>query len=233
MAKVSGGGSRIVFGVVLILVGVLLMLSHVGWFSFGELVQFFWPLALIVIGLWQWATRRFRASFWPLLLIVLGVFFLLLNLGLLDGRTFGVVIGAVMIGFGIWLVIRKARPRTVQAVSSADGVDHWIMFGGVEEELTTQQFNGGNVTAIFGGADLDLRHAGLAEGESVLNCTTIFGGIDIRVPESWDVIVDGTAILGGVDDKTARSEQPDSAEVSTRRLRIDGTAIFGGIEVKH
>jgi len=231
MAKVSGSGSRIVFGAILVLVGVLLLFSQMGVFDFGDFMSVFWPLILIVVGLWQWAIRRFRPSFWPLLLIIAGVFLLALRLGLLDGRGLGVMIGIVMIAFGIWLVMRKARPSTDYAISDADAIDHWVIFGGVEETITSQRFTGGNATVVFGGADIDLRKAALADGDVTLNLSAIFGGIEIKVPENWQILVDGTAILGGVEDKTGAGAA-DSSE-GQPRLHVRAVAIFGGVEVKH
>ena len=229
MAKVSGSGSRIVFGAILVLVGILLLFSQMGVFDFGDFMAAFWPMIIIVVGLWQWAIRRFRPSFWPLLLVVAGVFLLALQLELLDGRGFGVMIGIVLIAFGIWLVIRKTRPVADRAVSEADAVDHWVIFGGVEESLTSQRFTGGNATVVFGGAEIDLRKAALAEGDVTLNLSVIFGGIEVKVPETWQVVVDGTAILGGVEDKTGGARQ--EAMQSQPRLHIRAVAIFGGVEI--
>lgn len=229
MAKVSGSGSRIVFGAILVCLGILLLFSQMGVFDFGDFMSVFWPMILIIVGLWQWAIRRFRPSFWPLLLIIAGVFLMALRLGLLDGRGFGVMIGIVLIALGFWLVVRKARPVADRAVSEADAVDHWVIFGGIEESLATQKFMGGNTTVVFGGAEIDLRKAALAEGDVTLHLSAIFGGIDIKVPETWQVLVDGTAILGGVEDKTGGAS-PDAVQDGSR-LRIKAVAIFGGIEI--
>ena len=229
MAKVSGSGSRIVFGAILVLVGVLLLFSQMGVFDFGDFMGAFWPMIIIVVGLWQWAIRRFRPSFWPLLLVVAGVFLLALQLDLLDGRGFGVMVGAVLIAFGIWLVIRKTRPVADRAVSDADAIDHWVIFGGVEESLTSQRFTGGNATVVFGGAEIDLRKAALAEGDVTLNLSAIFGGIEIKVPETWQVVVDGTAILGGVEDKTGGVKQETMQ--SQPRIHVRAVAIFGGVDI--
>lgn len=231
MAKVSGSGSRIVFGAILVLIGVLLLFSQMGIYNFGKFISVFWPSVLIVIGLWQWAVRRFRACFWPLLLIIAGVFFQALRLGLLNGRGFGVMVGITMIAFGIWLVVRKSRPTVNRSESDADAIDHWVMFGGVEESITSQRFTGGNATVVFGGAEIDLRKAVLAEGDATLNLSVIFGGIDIKVPEQWQIIVDGTAILGGVEDKTGTGSA-ESRE-GKPRLHVRATAIFGGVEIGH
>ena len=231
MAKVSGSGSRIVFGVILVLLGLMLLLSQMGIYDFGDFISVFWPSILVIIGLWQWAIRRFRACFWPIALLIAGLFFQALRLGLLNGRGFGVMVGLTLIAFGIWLVIRKARPSVDRSVTEADAIDHWVMFGGIEETITSQHFTGGTATVVFGGAEIDLRKAALAQGEVSLDLTAIFGGIDLKVPEDWQIVVDGTAILGGVEDKTGKGSA-ESRE-GKPRLRISSTAIFGGVEISH
>ena len=231
--KVSGGGSRMVFGGVLVLVGLLLLFAQFDLFDFGDMVTFLLPVLLMVFALWQWAIRRFRPCFWPIFLLIISFFWLAARLDLFSGRGFGVLAGLVLIAFGIWLVIRKARPEPSAHVSTSDAVDHWVIFGGVEEELTSQQFSGGNVTVVFGGGELNLARATLGPGEVTLNLTVVFGGIDIRVPESWNVMVDATAILGGVENKTATHQQEGAAGGGQPCLRIQAVAIFGGVEIKN
>jgi predicted membrane protein len=228
MAKVSGGGTRIVFGAILVLIGLLLLLSQMRVLHFWDFVGTWWPSILIVLGLWHWANRRFRPSAWALLLILLGVFLQAVELDLLGRRGFGVMAGGLLIILGLWILLRHARTR-VETVSDADSVDQWTIFGGVEEALNTQRFTGGTVSVAFGGVELDLRQAALAPGGVTLNLTAIFGGIEVRVPENWHVIVDGTAILGGVEDKTG-TVSPDKL-LPDASLRIRAVTIFGGVEI--
>jgi predicted membrane protein len=228
MARVSGGGSRIVFGAILVLIGLLLLLSQMRVLHFWDFVGTWWPSILIVLGLWHWANRRFRPSAWALLLILLGVFLQAVELDLLGRRGFGVMAGGLLIILGLWVLLRHARTR-VETVSDADSVDQWTMFGGIEQSLTTQHFTGGTVTVVFGGVELDFRQAALADGDVTLNLTAMFGGIEVRVPETWQVTVGGTAILGGVEDKT-RTASPEKL-ASGSHLRIRTIAIFGGIEI--
>ena len=225
----SGGGSRIVFGTILVVVGVLLLLAQFGWWDFGDILFHIWPFALILFGLWQWAARRFQPRFWPIFLIVVGLFWLAAQMRLLHGGGFGLMTGLLLIGFGVWLVFRKGRQQSGSVITDAASIDHWVMFGGVEENLTTQQFNGGNATAVFGGVDLDLRKASLAPGDVVMNLSAIFGGVEVKVPEDWDISVEGTGIFGAVEDKTGgvAADQLKSGS----RLIIRATAIFGGVEI--
>ena len=82
--------------------------------------------------------------------------------------------------------------------------------------------------AVIGGCEIDLRHASIAEGrEAVIDAFALWGGIEIKVPEDWEVVNRGSAFLGGFENKTR--PLPGAA----KRLVVTGTAIMGGVEVKN
>jgi len=78
----------------------------------------------------------------------------------------------------------------------------------------------------MGGCALDLREAALTT-EAVINVFAIWGGITIKVPPDWTVILNGTPVMGGFTEKTARP--PDNR----KRLVVTGYAIMGGVEVRN
>ena len=84
------------------------------------------------------------------------------------------------------------------------------------------------VLLAFGGCKIDLRDAEMQGREAVLNTYAIFGGVEIRVPENWEVVNHGMAIFGGVSDQ--RRQPPRGPD--TKTLILDGAAIFGGVSVK-
>jgi predicted membrane protein len=101
-------------------------------------------------------------------------------------------------------------------------------FGGGQERIATQDFSGGEVSAIFGGLELDLRDASLASGQAVIDATVICGGINLRVPKDWRVNIHTTTLFGGTEHK-----RPQPSPEDTRgELTVTGTVLCGGIEVK-
>jgi len=101
----------------------------------------------------------------------------------------------------------------------------------VRRRIESQEFEGGQATAICGGIELDLSKAATRKEEIVIEATAIFGGIDIRVPEHWAVSARGSAILGGFDDQTRDARSTDVPPQT--RLVILGNAVFGGVTIKN
>jgi hypothetical protein len=55
----------------------------------------------------------------------------------------------------------------------------------------------------------------------VINVFAIWGGINIKVPPDWTVVLQGTPMMGGFDEKTA--PPPDNQQAPGRpRLRDHG-----------
>ena len=86
--------------------------------------------------------------------------------------------------------------------------------------MLATSFAGGDVTAFMGGGKLDLREATMAPGtEATVDVMAIMGGFEIKVPESWNVIVDVVPFMGGYEEKTRHPADP----AAPRRLQPPGT----------
>lgn len=110
-------------------------------------------------------------------------------------------------------------------ISSADTFDNAVIFWGLDKKVTSQNFKGGSITAIFGGAKIDLREAKIVENCN-LDLTAIFGGVEVLVAENVNVETSGTGIFGGFDSKV-----PTRAN-AIGKINIQGEAILGGVEIK-
>ena len=57
----------------------------------------------------------------------------------------------------------------------------------------------------------------------------LFGGVDIRVPDTWRVVLKGMGVFGAFEDKTVPPKTDPN--VKTPELVITGAALFGGVKV--
>ena len=222
---------RVILGGVLILFGLVFLLDNMGILDAGAVLRF-WPLILIGIGLFKVLQPRdqgHRAV--GVGMIAIGVFILLQTLAIGDW-DFGdlwpvvlVVLGAVV----LWRSLGRDR-RGARAASSASDLSEFAMMGGVNRVIASQEFRGGEVTAVMGGVEIDLRHAAIGPEPAVIDVFAMWGGIEIKVPPEWSVDVKGLPIMRGFEN-TTRPSVTDPA--LAQKLIVRGTAIMGGVEVKN
>jgi predicted membrane protein len=250
--RIREGAPRVALGLVVIAVGVLFTLDKLGYVNAGEFWEY-WPVLLIAVGIGRvLQPRGTQGRGFGVVLIVLGSWFLLSNLDLIR-YTFGDVWPLLLVVLGIMMVWRAItgpffegpRRRLKEAMAAGDGsaavggvatsgsdtsstVNGFALLGGVKRKVVSQDFRGGALTAILGGCELDLRHASISSGQAVIDTFALWGGIDIKVPQEWSVVVQGTPILGAFDDKTVRVGG-DGSKV----LVIKGVALMGGVELKN
>jgi predicted membrane protein len=223
------------WGVILTVVGLGLLLDHMGIISIDRLWQF-WPLLLVIAGIFNLRCREHR--FWGLLLILGGAF--------LQGRELGLPYFGwvqfwplVFISAGLLLMWNAIEARKLPAPSPGAASDPRTtvsgvaLFSGLERRVTTQDFQGGNLSAVFGGIELDLTEANMQGNEATLEINAVFGGAEIRVPDTWLVSYQGAPIFGGVEDKTRLRRSEDPADPARKTLILTGSVIFGGLEIKN
>jgi hypothetical protein len=116
------------------------------------------------------------------------------------------------------------------ASSSVDYIDEIAIFGGGDKIVTSDNFRGGKITTVFGGADIILLHSKLAPGINQIEVFSIFGGWTLRVPPNWHVKNEVLAIFGGISDKRYLPE--GAIQDNTRQLIVKGFVMFGGGEIK-
>lgn len=211
---------RIWIGLLLVLFGVGFLLQQAGIWHFWDVLGSWWPIILIFIGVIQlfyriitgfifialglllfineWVDVNLTVYIWPVLIIVVGLTF---------------------------IFTRSSKTRSLHADRS---IENFSLFSGSELVSQSQEFEGGSVTAIFGGAEIDLRDVSLSEKGAALDLTTVFGGISIIVPRDVHVEVTGVPIFGGWENKV---KQPVEKNSNLPSLHIKCVTVFGGVEI--
>ncbi len=230
----SGGFAA---GAILILIGLAFLLDHLGYISIGYLWRF-WPMLLVVAGVINVTTREHRV--WGILLILAGSILQLNHLGITH-FGWGDLWPMALIAIGIVVMWGSLQWRNKHPTFMSGGSDprttlqEAVVFGGLERRMTSQDFQGGRINAVFGGVELDLTEANIQADEATLEINAVFGGVELRVPASWQVAYRGAPIFGGIEDKTRTpvlgSNDPASSKPKT--LVITGAIIFGGLEIKN
>ena len=229
--------SGILLGGIIAVIGLLLLLDNMDIIRFHDVWQF-WPVLLVVFGLIRIIEHPSPAGYiWGGTLTVIGILLLLANLHILyfDFDIGSMIWPFLLIAFGLsmlWKSIERTRYAETGGAIPDPKVSLFAFFGGGKRRIVSQDFKGGDVVAVFGGYQVDLRQASIAPGgQAVLDVTAIFGGVDVRVPETWDVNIKVLPLFGGCDDKCMPPKLDPNMKSPT--LVITGVTIFGGASVKN
>ena len=224
-------GSGIVLGIGVILLGVVLLLDQVPGIQGSPMLEFLkhlWPLILVAMGMARVAQRNRPARGW--ILIIVGLVLLANTLG--HGHFTALIWPCLLLAAGIAILLRTLRRQSRAlpgSVTAQDFLRGTAILSGFKHSVHSQAFQGGELTAIFGGFDLDLREVAMAGSTARIDVFLMFGGGEIRVPEGWEVNIEAVAIAGGMSDKGA----PDLPGAGGRpRLILSGLILFGGCEIK-
>jgi predicted membrane protein len=225
-----GPTAQVVFGLMIVIVGILFTLDNVGMIDARDYLQY-WPAGLVAVGLvklWH-ATRDGHGWFGGLVLIIIGTWMLIERIVYftINARELLPLILVFLGGYMVWRGFGgHRRERESDGHSSFSAL---AIMGGVARRSSSQAFTGADLTAVMGGCEIDLRPASIAPGtEAVIDVFAFWGGIDIKVPEDWTVVARAMPLMGGVDD---RSRAPQTA--SGKRLVIRGIVIMGGVSIKN
>jgi predicted membrane protein len=225
---------RLWMGVAIILFGLVLLSNNLHILNY-ELQHyiFTWEVILIVLGL-VFISGRGNRSTGIIMLVIGGAFYLKNVLNIIDFNFWTVFWPAMLILAGLMIIFRHHFDRHPEKKTLLDGehiIDEVAVFGGGDRVLTSQQFQGGKVTAIFGGLNYNMLKAKLAPGENYLDVFCLFGGMKLVVPEGWTVKIRVMSLFGGFSDKQ-RFRMPELKMDQDAQLIIKGTVIFGGGEIK-
>jgi len=246
-----------VFGLVIIIAGLLMTADNLNWFEAGRILRF-WPLGVVLAGALKFAQSPASSG------RLFGGLIMFVGMMLTAEHTFGWNVEvedwwlpAGLIGIGVMVILRAQNPpppkprklpdgdtppvfgdpgpaisgksgfggasATLSADSSVSEVAIWA---GKQRRNTSSMFRRGDLTAIMGGIELDLRGASTANGEAVIDLFVMWGGIEIWVPPDWAVSNEVGLLMAGAEDKST------GTQAARHRLVVRGFAIMGGVEIK-
>lgn len=223
----------IIWGIAIIALGIIFGGNALGLFNFNVFFDGWWTLFIIVPSAVSLITEKERLS--SLGFLATGVLLLLAAQNVFSYEVAGKAILAVfLIVIGLTIIVRslfhskndREVEKKVKDLNNGKVMDSQsAIFSGSDRAYNDEVFSGANLTAVFGGVDLDLRNAKF-EKDTVIKAFCMFGGIDIRVPEDVQIKMKSGFIFGGISD-----ERKGDLEKGKYTIYIDASGGFGGVTV--
>ena len=221
---------NILWGIVLVIIGLIAGCNALGIADINIFFDGWWTLFIIVpsfIGLFTDDDKMDN-----LIGLIIGGGILLVCQDVLSfDIVWKLMLPIILVVVGISMIFKDTIGNKVSKeikklnVNKNDSNNYYAAFSGEKIKLDGEVFEGAQVNAIFGGIKLNLRNA-IIEKDVVIEACSLFGGIDILVPDNVRVKVRPTSIFGGTSDKSQNKESEGPV------VCIDATCIFGGVDVK-
>lgn len=219
---------QLVGGLIIILLGTLFTLDNLEILEARRYLRY-WSVGLIAIGAAKMLFERsWSGAISGGVIAFIGTWILLRRLQIVRASLWELW-PLLLILLGVSMVLNGMSKRTfaLGAADSGDVVNSVAIMAASNRRSLSQEFRGGDLTAVMGGCELDLTKASIAGDEAVIDTFALWGGIEIRVPEDWIVVGRVFPLMGGFEDKTR------PAQDAKKRLVIRGFVLMGGVEVKH
>lgn len=246
-AEKSHQRGKIVGGLLIIAAGVLFLAKELG----ADIPQwiFTWKMFLIAVGFIIGVKHKFLHPLWLILVVIGGAFIMGDIYPQWNIRPFWPVL-VILVGIAILFKPRRSRRHYKwhqkfheqrgfryrhecfehNVSSNEDFVESTTFMGGVKKNILSKKFKGGDITNVFGGAEINFTQADF-EGTATLEMVNVFGGTKLIIPANWEITSDVVAVMGSVEDK--RTNIPAPSQEKSKVLILKGTCFFGGVDIRN
>ena len=221
--------SNILWGVLLIVVGVIWALNATGVADINIFFKGWWTLFIIVpsiIGIID--NSKDTASY---IFLVIGVFLLLGTRDILSFSLIGkLIFPVILVLVGVSVIFKDTvNDKITKKISQIDkdGTEIYAAtFSDNKAKLSGDEFKNARLDATFGSVSLALTECNITD-DGVITASAIFGNVNIIVPKGVNVKVKSNGIFGGTNNRIKNSN-----EEGAKTIYIDSFALFGGVEIK-
>lgn len=219
-----------IWGLCLVAAGIIWGLDSLKIIDFNLFFDGWWTLFIIVPCLMELFTGGEKTG--SILGLIIGVLLFLSSRDIMSFKTVGklfipillIIIGAKII-FGN-LSQKKKEFLISKTANNGKTKEFFAIFSGQEHNFGGEVFSGAKFIAIFGGIECDLRGADIQDN-SYIEIVSIFGGVDLILPENVNVKLKADSVFGGVDNHKAAFVSEGAPTVY-----IKASCVFGGAEIK-
>ena len=217
--------NRILWGVILVAIGVLLGLHQLEWLPFDLFFEGWWTLFIILPSVVGLLTEPNKGG--SLIGLLFGVFFLLCAWDILAfDLLWKLILPVAVVLVGLRLLVGKRANKQKDSVpASPDAAQCVAVFSGQDMHFEGQPFRGAEAVAVFGGVEVFAAGAVITE-DCVVNATAVFGGVDLYLPSTVNVVVTSGGVFGGVENQRAWPPIEGAPTVYVR-----ASFAFGGVDI--
>ena len=221
---------NILWGIILVIIGVIIGLNTIGITDIDIFFDGWWTLVIIVpcfIGLF---TNKDKTG--NIIGLLVGVILLLGMQNIIDfNLIWKLLLPSIIVIIGLSLIFKNTFNskinNEIKKLNNKNTKDNEYCdtFSGQRIDFPNEEFKGATLNSVFGSITCDLREAKIKE-DVVINASSVFGGIDIIVPDDVNIKIKSNSIFGGVNNKKKNNEDKKYT------IYVNASCLFGGVDIK-
>lgn len=221
---------NILWGIILVIIGVIIGLNTIGITDIDIFFDGWWTLVIIVpcfIGLF---TNKDKTG--NIIGLLVGIILLLGMQNIIDfNLIWKLLLPSIIVIIGLSLIFKNTFNskinNEIKKLNNKNTKDneYCATFSGQRIDFPNEEFKGATLNSVFGSITCDLREAKIKE-DVVINASSVFGGIDIIVPDDVNIKIKSNSIFGGVNNKKKNNEDKKYT------IYVNASCLFGGVDIK-
>ncbi|AFS78961.1 hypothetical protein DUF2154 [Gottschalkia acidurici 9a] len=225
---------RIFFGILLILGGIFLVISKLGYFPDVNVFSLLLTVFLVVVIVKSILRINFAGILFPIAFICI---IYDKQLGITNITPWTVLIAALLGSIGFSMIFHKPNKWTKIENNTEDykfekidieDESHVIFknsFGASIKYINTDSFEQADFNCSFGAMKVYFDNAIMLNDNAIVSINASFSGIELYIPKTWNVNDKTNVFLGAI------SEKNKNDKTTTSTLTLVGDINFAGVEI--
>ena len=222
------------WGLVLVLGGIFLIISKLGYFPDINVFSLLLTVLLVVVIVKSLLHINFPGILFPIAFICI---IYDKQLGITNITPWTVLLAALLgsIGFSMifhkhnkWFNINhKDEDYKFEKIDIEDesNIRFKTSFGASIKYINTDKFEQADFDCSYGAMKIYFDKATMSKENAIVRINASFSGIELYIPKTWNVDVKTNVFLGSVDEKNSNNK------TTTNNLTLVGDVSFSGIEI--
>lgn len=225
---------RIFWGVLLILAGIFLVISKLGYFPDINVFSLLLTVFLVVVIAKSIPHLNFSGILFPIAFICI---IYDKQLGITAITPWTVLIAALLGSIGLSMIFHKHinwihhnhnhEEYKFEKIDVEDESNIMFKnsFGASIKYINTDKFEQADFDCSFGAMKLYFDNAVMSNENAIVRINASFSGIELYIPKTWRIDDKTKVFLGSIDEKNR------SNEMATNTLTLVGDISFSGVEI--
>lgn len=220
--------SKVLWGLVLVVVGLLLSINALGFAHIDIFFDGWWTLFIIVpsfIGLFGDEDK-----FGSLVGLIVGIALLLSAQGFISfGLIFKLIIPFIIVVIGLSILkngIYGEKVKEKVEIKNIKDLETIAVVMSDENKVIKDEFKGAVIDTVFGHCTLDISEAKI-KGDINIKISSVFSKVDIIMPADVVIKTNSTRVFGSVS-----TVVKDKTNKKGTTIYVEAVSVFGGISLR-